>query len=72
MDEKIESLKDRVFTSREVIEFLGVSRARLSQLVKGGKLVPIKKGIFMIDEVKQRKKEQEALRVIFYKPKKPI
>ncbi|MCW3491341.1 hypothetical protein [Dethiobacter alkaliphilus] len=64
------TLRDNIVTSAEVLQILGISRARLSQLVQKQKLKPIKKSIFLLDDVLLRKKEQEALRKKFYRPKR--
>ena len=63
-----EVLVNAVVTSNEVLEILGINRSRLSQLVKTGKLQPIKKSIYLLSEVLERKKTQEELRVKFYRP----
>lgn len=36
-------VRDNVMTTPEAIEILGVSRSRMSNMIKNGKLVPIKK-----------------------------
>lgn len=58
-----------VVTSTEVIEILGISRARLSQLVKKDKLAPLKKNLFLLDDVLKRKIEQNELRQLYYRPR---
>ncbi|WP_322787666.1 MULTISPECIES: helix-turn-helix domain-containing protein [Aneurinibacillus] len=46
-------------SSAEAIEYLGISRARLSQLIKNGKLIPIKKlqrdSLFLKIDVEKKK-----------------
>lgn len=58
-----------VLTSSEVIKVLGISRARLSQLVKKDKLTPLKKNLFLLDDVLKRKIEQDKLRRLYYRPR---
>jgi len=60
---------ETVLTSSEVIKVLGISRTRLSQLVKKGKLVPLKKNLYLLDDVTKRKIEQNELRRIYYRPR---
>lgn len=62
-------VEEIVLTSKETQELLGISRARLSQLVNKKKLIPIKKSIFLLDDVLARKGEQEKLRAKFYRRK---
>ncbi|WP_323444680.1 hypothetical protein [Desulfitobacterium hafniense] len=65
------TIKELIVTSSEVVEILNISQARLSQLVKAKKLVPIKKNIFLLDDVEKRKSIQEGLRAKYYRaPKK--
>jgi len=64
-----DSVKELVATSKEVIEILGISRARLSQLAKNKKLTPIKKNLYMIEDVLSRKASQDSLRKKYYRPK---
>lgn len=42
-EEKLKFIQEEVFTSPEAIEFLGISRARLSSSIKSGKIKPVKK-----------------------------
>lgn len=63
----VEEIKNSVITSREVTELLGISRARLSQLVKTGKLIPIKKNLFLTSDILVRKEQQIILRKKYYK-----
>lgn len=57
---------EEVLNSTETIEFLGISRARLSQLIKDGKLIPIKKfqrdSLFLKADLDEKKKELGAAR----------
>ena len=68
--ESRESISRAVVTSSEVTKILGISRARLSQLVKNNKLKPLKKNLFLREDVIARKTEQEELRKMYYKPKR--
>lgn len=63
----VEEIKNSVVTSREVIELLGISRARLCQLVKAGKLKPIKRNLFLTNDIFVRKEQQIELREKYYK-----
>lgn len=64
-----EEIKNSIVTSREVLEILGINRSRLSQLVKSGKLTPLKKNLFFLEDVLERKKIQHQLRLVYYRPK---
>lgn len=48
--------------SSEVINFLGISKQRLSDMSRTGKLKAIKKGIYLRMDVEEREKVQEELR----------
>lgn len=54
-------MADQILFSREVTEILGFSRQRLMQLVKEGRIRPIRKGVYMKDEILEFKKEREKL-----------
>lgn len=64
-----EDIKELLVTSNEVLDILGIKRSRLSQLVKSGKITPIKKNIYFLSDVLERKTNQEELRLKFYRPK---
>ncbi|AVR33507.1 DNA-binding protein [Bacillus cereus] len=57
---------NEVLTTGEASEILGVKRARMSQLIKEGKLTPVKKldkvSLFLRADLEVKKKELEALR----------
>ncbi|MBW7652033.1 helix-turn-helix domain-containing protein [Anoxybacillus sp. ST4] len=59
-------IKNEVLTTSEVVEILGVTRQRVSQMISSGKLNPIKKlrgdSLFLRQDIEERKKELEALR----------
>ena len=65
-----EEIKELLVTSKEVIEILGIKRSRLSQLVKSGKLQPVKKNIYLLSDILERKEMQDDLRNKFYRPKR--
>lgn len=46
----------------EVIDFLDTSKQRLSDMKRAGKIIKIKKGIFLREEVEQIKLNQNDLR----------
>ncbi|MDG4850517.1 DNA-binding protein [Peribacillus frigoritolerans] len=61
---------DEVLTSTECIELLGITRARLSALIRKKKIVPIKKAgiqLYLKQDMLKKKAELEALR-IKYRP----
>ncbi|EJS14935.1 hypothetical protein IKS_01594 [Bacillus cereus VDM062] len=64
-------VRENVFTTPETIEYLGISRARLSHMIKNGKIVPIKKlgctSIFLKSDLEKKLKELTALR-LKYRP----
>lgn len=64
-----ENIKELLVTSKEVLDILNIKRSRLSQLVKTGKVQPIKKNIYLLSDIIERKKIQEELRKKFYRPK---
>ncbi len=63
-------ISELVLTSKEVTEILDIKRARLSQMVKSGKLMPIKKNVYLLSDVLKRKEQQEELRRKYYRPSK--
>ncbi|MEF2093069.1 DNA-binding protein [Bacillus sp. CFBP9009] len=63
---------EEVLTSTECIELLGISRARLSSLIKKKKIVPIKKAgiqLYLKQDILKKKAELEKSR-IKYRPYK--
>lgn len=70
--DKHEQIKSEIVTSCEVLQILDIKRARLSQLVKSGKLSPIKRNIFLLEEVMNRKSHLEELRIKYYRPKNKL
>lgn len=46
-------------TSKEVVEFLGISRMRLSQLSREGKITPIREGIYLRDDIEAFQKKRQ-------------
>ncbi|MFS1514533.1 DNA-binding protein [Chengkuizengella sp. SCS-71B] len=61
-----EFIAAEVLTSAEVIDVLDISRARLSQMIKDGKIIPIKKtkrdSLFLKVEIEEKKVEMSELR----------
>ncbi|HHY72712.1 MAG TPA: DNA-binding protein [Bacillus bacterium] len=59
-------IESNVLNSSETTEFLGISRARLSHMIRDGKLVPLKKlakdSLFLLEDLEEKKKELEILR----------
>ncbi|AZV58818.1 DNA-binding protein [Clostridium sp. AWRP] len=66
-DELIKLIKDNTMDSSEVVEYLGISKQRLSDMNRQGKLIAIKKGIYLREDVEKRKLEQSDLRKKYYK-----
>jgi hypothetical protein len=61
---------DEVLTSTECIELLGITRSRLSSLIRSKKIVPIKKAgvqLYLKQDMLKKKAELERLR-IKYRP----
>ncbi|MGG3911256.1 DNA-binding protein [Peribacillus simplex] len=61
---------EEVLTSTECIELLGITRARLSALIKNKKIVPIKKAgiqLYLKQDMLKKKAELKALR-LKYRP----
>nr|WP_141558709.1 helix-turn-helix domain-containing protein [Bacillus cereus] len=59
-------VNDNVMTTPEAIELLGISRARMSHMIKNGKIVPIKKlgcvSLFLREDLEKKKEELILLR----------
>ncbi|EJR31136.1 MULTISPECIES: helix-turn-helix domain-containing protein [Bacillus cereus group] len=59
-------INDNVMTTPEAIELLGISRARMSHMIKNGKIVPIKKlgcvSLFLREDLEKKKEELILLR----------
>lgn len=64
-EQLIEFIQKNVLTSSETVEFLGITRGRLSQLIKNEKIVPIKRSgkdsLFLREDLEERKTVQEEL-----------
>jgi hypothetical protein len=62
-------INNEILTSAEAMKVLDISRQRLSQLVKNGQLVPLKKeggvSLFLRSDVEKKKQELEKLRKKF-------
>lgn len=65
--ELIKLIKDNTMDSSEAAEYLGISKQRLSDMNRQSKLVAIKKGIYLKEDVEKRKLEQNELRKKYYK-----
>ncbi|MEK4916289.1 DNA-binding protein [Bacillus sp. FSL E2-8887] len=65
--EEVENfIKNEVLVTSEAMEILDVNRARVSAMVKAGKLTPVKKlgsiSIFLRADIEAKKEELEELR----------
>lgn len=60
---------DNVMTTPEAIEILGISRSRLSHLIRNGKIVPVKKlgctSLFLREDLEKKLEELIILRAKF-------
>ncbi|WP_026896023.1 hypothetical protein [Clostridiisalibacter paucivorans] len=68
-DQLIKLIEKETMESSEVVKYLGISKQRLSDMNRQGKLVSIKKGIYLRQDVEERKNIQDKLREK-YSPKK--
>lgn len=59
MEQKRREIADSILFSREVQELLNVSRERINQFVQDGRITPIRKGVYLKDEILQLKKQRE-------------
>lgn len=51
-DEKRKFVRDSIMTGGEVTNYLGFSnRSRLNQLVKMGTIEPVKRGLYLTDDI---------------------
>ncbi|PRR70941.1 hypothetical protein [Clostridium thermopalmarium] len=66
-EELIKLIQENTMDSSEVVEYLGISKQRLSDMNRTGKLVAVKKGIYLKVDVEKRKQEQGTLREKYYK-----
>ena len=57
--ERREQIKNEILFSSEVQEILGFSRERLRQIVQAGRITPIRKGIYLKDDIMAFKKSRE-------------
>jgi hypothetical protein len=44
-------IREEIISSKEAIDILGFSRTRLNQIVTDGRIVPIRKGIYLKDDI---------------------
>lgn len=60
---------ENILTTPEAIELLGISRSRLSHLIKKGKIVPLKKqgctSLFLREDLEKKLEELIILRAKF-------
>lgn len=63
----IKLIQESTMDSSEVVEYLGISKQRLSDMNRTGKLVAVKKGIYLKVDVEARKEDQEDLREKYYR-----
>ncbi|KGM95572.1 DNA-binding protein [Clostridium phage CWou-2020a] len=66
-EELIKLIQENTMESKEVLEYLGISKQRLSNMNRTGKLVAVKKGVYLKQDVLARKEEQGELRDKYYK-----
>lgn len=66
-EDLIKLIQANTMDSSEVVEYLGISKQRLSDMNRTGKLVAVKKGIYLRQDVEARKDEQDELREKYYK-----
>ncbi|MFK4423965.1 helix-turn-helix domain-containing protein [Bacillus sp. RC51] len=59
--DKRQWVRDNVMTTPEAIEYLEISRARMSHMIKNGKIVPLKKlgcvSLFLQEDLEKKKEE---------------
>lgn len=63
----IKLIQENTMDTSEVVEYLGISKQRLSDMNRTGKLVAVKKGIYLKADVETRKIEQNELRKKYYR-----
>ncbi|GAB6415609.1 helix-turn-helix domain-containing protein [Bacillus cereus] len=60
---------DNILTTPEALELLGISRSRLSHLIKKGKIIPLKKqgctSLFLREDLEKKLEELKILRAKF-------
>ncbi|PEK51537.1 DNA-binding protein [Bacillus toyonensis] len=60
---------DNIMTTPEAIEYLGISRARMSNMIKNGKITPLKKqgctSLFLREDLENKLEELIILRAKF-------
>ncbi|MED3395506.1 helix-turn-helix domain-containing protein [Bacillus wiedmannii] len=64
--DKRKFIKEHVLTTPEAIELLGISHSGMSNMIKSGKIVPIKKlgcvSLFLKSDLEKKKEELIVLR----------
>lgn len=54
-----DQIREEIISSKEALEILGFSRMRLSQIVNDGRITPIRKGIYLKDDIIAFQKSRE-------------
>ncbi|PFJ81431.1 DNA-binding protein [Bacillus cereus] len=69
--DKHQWVRDNILTTPEAIEILGISRARMSHMIRNGKITLVKKlgcvSLFLKSDLEKKKEELMALR-LKYRP----
>ena len=52
-------IREEIISSKEALEILKFSRARLNQIVKEGRITPIRNGIYLKDDIIAFKESRE-------------
>mgnify|MGYP001317651562 CR=1 FL=1 len=58
-EKKRKQIRKEIISSKEALEILGFSRMRLSQIVNEGRIIPIRNGIYLKDDIIAFKKSRE-------------
>lgn len=56
---KRDTIRNQIISSKEAIEILGFSRTRLNQIVNDGRIIPIRDGIYLKDDIIAFKESRE-------------
>lgn len=59
-DRKRDEIRDAIISSKEALEILGFTRVRLSQIVADGRIVPIRSGIYLKDDILAFKENRDS------------
>lgn len=66
-NELIKMIKEKTMDTHEVIDYLGISKQRLSDMKTSGKVYEVKKGLFLREDIEVIKINQKGLREKFNK-----